>query len=352
MRMKTSLASLLMIAGATASAQAQEKDITFTLSHATFAVGEEVFLYAVPKALGYFKDEGLNVKLVGASGGVQGGQLLESGAAQIGASLAEGVMQMREQGATPVAFFTLKQNNGYWISVPLDSPIKTLADLKGKTVGLPVAGGGTKMILDESMREAGVDPVYTPVVIGYGPAAATAINDKKVDAAVLWDAAYALMENQGMTFRYIELPIQDKIAGFSLMATQKYIASDAKTVEGFCRAATKGLVYTLANKKDAVAKFYKEFPQSVPADVELSKAIEQGVHVLDMYLDRAMKGVPKDAKYGAIDPAKWVMSKQIYTQYGLMKGSSPVETAYTSSFIEGCNKFDLAPVRAAAMAAK
>jgi NitT/TauT family transport system substrate-binding protein len=348
----SALAFALSSAVAVPAPAAESKSISVVLSHATFAVGEDVFVYAVPKALGYFAEEGLDVTLLGAAGGVQGGQVLQSGRAQIGASLAEGILQMREQGATPVAFFTLKQNNGYLVSVPPDSPIKTLADLKGKTIGFPVAGGGTKMIMDESMRLEGVEPTYTPVVIGYGPAAAAAINDKKVDAAVLWDAAYGLMENQGMKFRYIELPIQDKIAGFSLMATEATLKQDPKMVAGYCRAMVKGLVYTLTNKRAAVAAFYKEFPQTVPANTPLETAVDQGVHVLDMWLGRALKGLPADTTFGAIDPAKWAFSGQLYPTYGLLKGTKPVADAYTASFTEPCNAFDRAAVTAQAAAAK
>ncbi len=274
--------------------------------------------------------------------------MLQSGRAQIGASLAEGILQMREQGATPVAFFTLKQNNGYWVSVPPDSPIHTLADLKGKTIGFPVAGGGTKMIVDESLRDAGVDPSYTAVVIGYGPAAATAITAKRVDAAVLWDAAYGAMENQGMQFRYLELPIQDKIAGFSLMATQDYIAQHPEVVGGYCRAATKGLAYTIANKAAAVEAFFTAFPQTVPANVDHATAVAQGVHVLDLWLNRAMKNVPADAPYGAIDPARWQFSGQLYPKYGLLQGNTPVASAYTTAFTAQCNAFDRKAVQAKA----
>src|SRR5262245_6329904 len=96
----------------TASAQTQ-KPVTIVLSHATMAVGEEVFLYAVPKAMGYFKDEGLDVKIQGASGGVQAGQVMASGNAQFVTTLAEGILQMREPGANAVAILSLKDHKGY-----------------------------------------------------------------------------------------------------------------------------------------------------------------------------------------------------------------------------------------------
>ena len=45
----------------------------------------------------------------------------------------------------------------YW-AVKDDSPIKTVADLKGKTVGISVIGGGTHGPFNLMLRKAGLDP--------------------------------------------------------------------------------------------------------------------------------------------------------------------------------------------------
>jgi ABC-type nitrate/sulfonate/bicarbonate transport system substrate-binding protein len=45
----------------------------------------------------------------------------------------------------------------YW-AVKDDSPIKTIADLKGKTVGISVIGGGTQGPLNMLLKQNGVDP--------------------------------------------------------------------------------------------------------------------------------------------------------------------------------------------------
>src|ERR1700735_3814729 len=45
----------------------------------------------------------------------------------------------------------------YW-AVKDDSPIKTIADLKGKTVGINVIGGGTYGPLNMLLKQNGVDP--------------------------------------------------------------------------------------------------------------------------------------------------------------------------------------------------
>ena len=45
----------------------------------------------------------------------------------------------------------------YW-AVKDDCPIKTVADLKGKTVGISVIGGGTHGPFNLMLRKTGLDP--------------------------------------------------------------------------------------------------------------------------------------------------------------------------------------------------
>src|SRR5260370_16169731 len=52
----------------------------------------------------------------------------------------------------------------YW-AVKDDSPIKTIADLKGKTVGISVIGGGTQGPFNMLLKQNGVDPAKAIKVV-------------------------------------------------------------------------------------------------------------------------------------------------------------------------------------------
>jgi len=49
----------------------------------------------------------------------------------------------------------------YW-AVKEDSPIKTVADLKGKTVGISIIGGGTQGPFNLMLKKNGIDPEKAP----------------------------------------------------------------------------------------------------------------------------------------------------------------------------------------------
>jgi NitT/TauT family transport system substrate-binding protein len=82
---------------AATSAGAADKKITLVQMHPVIGVGEEVFLYAVPKRLGFFAAEGLDVDVQGAQNGVVAAQVLQSKGAQVGTTAPEAIMLVRER---------------------------------------------------------------------------------------------------------------------------------------------------------------------------------------------------------------------------------------------------------------
>ena len=117
----------------TAVAAQSLKKMTLVQMHPIMGIGEEVFLYAVPKRLGYFAAEGLDVDIQNSQTGMISAQVLQSNNAQVGTTAAAAVMTVREQGGDLVSFFNLKRNAGTFLVVLKDSPIQKLEDLKGKT---------------------------------------------------------------------------------------------------------------------------------------------------------------------------------------------------------------------------
>ncbi len=323
--------------------------VNLVFSHPNMAPGEEVFMYAVPQAMGYFAEEGIDVQMQAASGGAQAAQVVLSGAGDLSTTMAEGVLQLREQGAELTAIYELKRYNGFSIGIPQGSDIQTLADLQGRTIGFPVAGGGVAMIVDESFRMAGLEPDYTAVVTGSGAPAAAAVSNGQVDAIVLWDAAFGVIENQGLAFDYIDLGVQNELAGMSLVARNDFLAERRDDAVAYCRAMTRGLVFTLANREAAIDIMFDVFPTTLPADSDRAAAIPGQVNILNKWLASALRNLPEGAPTGEIDPSRWAETAERYLAAGLI-GSDETEGAFDTSFFAECNDFDREAVIAQAQA--
>src|SRR6266571_4436690 len=85
----------------------------------------------------------------------------------------------------------------YW-AVKEDSPIKTIADLKGKTIGISVIGGGTQGPFNMLLKKAGLDPAKDIKLVEVGFAVAEdALKQGRVDAVNMNQPFAARAEAKG-----------------------------------------------------------------------------------------------------------------------------------------------------------
>ena len=308
---------------------------------------DSIYEYAVPRKMGYYAQEGLEAHFNQSAGIVASAQTLQSGSADFAITNPEVIMQLREQGSDIIGIMTLKLVNGVIMAVLEDSPIKGLDDLKGKTVGGMSFGGGGGLLLTKVLAKKGMGPNdYSRVVTGVGGAAAAALTSRKVDAMILWDSAFATLENAGIKLRYIRVPEEENMAGQLLATTERFIKQNRKAVEGTCRAIAKGIYFTRLGPATTMPIFMEAFPSTVPPNSDRAKLARDYTHVLEAYLKAGFKDTPLDARVGEFNEDKWKYTQAFYKESGMLKGSQPVRQAYTTEFLDKCNDFDRKAVAA------
>ena len=118
-----------------ARAQVRQK-LTVVVSSATAEAGTATQT-SIPFELGFWADESLDVELKYTRGSAIGAQLVMTGQADVvHAGTSVGLMVPVSKGAQMQAFYNMITQNFQMPAVPADSPIKTLADLKGKKLGV------------------------------------------------------------------------------------------------------------------------------------------------------------------------------------------------------------------------
>jgi len=315
------------------------------------SVTDSVIWYAIPVQLGYYKEEGLDVSYNLSPGLTGSAQAMQTGSVQFAVTNPEVVMQVREQGGSLIAYQTLRRSNGNTVNVLPDSPIKTLADLKGKTLGGVSWGGGGALYLTKVLADMGIGMAdYNRVVTGNGAAAAAALRAKQVDAVVLWDSAYAGLENTGLKMRYIPITDQEKLGSNTFVTTDAYMKANEQIIAKFCRAVAKSYYFARISQEAAVRAFMEANPTFRPASMPVEDARRDYLHVFKAYLDGATAGAPLSAKIGEIEAPTWAFNQNFYKSTGLLKGLQPAEASYTNRFTDGCNGFDRAKIAESAKA--
>ena len=147
-------------AGASAAASAAAK-ATCTAKKVTIAVPvtppNVVHLTPyVADAFGYFRDENLTAELIRFEGGVGSLRASASGAIDLAGTSSEPVIDGIANGADVKIVYSYAPNVD--VSFAVGPKIKTMADLKGKVMGVQEPGGFADVMTRIILKKAGVDP--------------------------------------------------------------------------------------------------------------------------------------------------------------------------------------------------
>lgn len=169
----------------------------------SLAVGGKAGLYYLPLTiadqLGYFKAEGIELVITDFDGGARASQALLGGSADVVAGAYEHTINMHSrnqftrsfvlQGRAPQIAFGVSTRN-----MP---NYKTVADLKGKKIGVSAPGSSTNMVVNLMLARAGLKPDDVSFVgVGSSVDALAALRAGKIDAMSNIDPVMTMLEQR------------------------------------------------------------------------------------------------------------------------------------------------------------
>ena len=238
----------LLAAPAFVRAQALEKP------KLTIAVGGKNLLYYLPltiaEQLGYFKAEGLDATIVDFAGGAQALRALVGGSADVTSGAFEHTVNMQPKGQRLRAFVLQGRAPQIVLGVnPKTMPqFKTVADLKGKKVGVTAPGSSTNVMLNFVLAKAGLKPSDVSVIgVGASQGAVAAMRSGQVDALSNLDPVVTLLLRSGDLKIVSDTRIvaeADRVFGgpmpaACLYAPQAFIDKHPATVQALTNAIVK-----------------------------------------------------------------------------------------------------------------
>ncbi len=191
-------AAALLAAPRFARAQALEKP------KLTLAVGGRNLLYYLPLTIaeqrGYFKAEGLDVSIVDFAGGARALQALVGGSADVVSGAFEHTVNMQAKGQRLRAF--VLQGRAPQIVLGVNprtmAGYKTVADLKGRKIGVTAPGSSTHVMVNFILAKAGLKPGDVSIIgVGAAQGAAAAMRAGQIDALSNLDPVITLLQRSG-----------------------------------------------------------------------------------------------------------------------------------------------------------
>lgn len=210
----------------------------------------QMFPIFVAQEMGYYTEEGLDVTLNYSKGSSDAARQLAAGNVDWGIFSAAATMQAVQRGFPLKAIMQIYYPDTFDIVVPKDSPVQSMADMTGKTVGVSdLAGGEVPMvrasIVDSGLKE-GADVKL--VIAGEGdPTTIRSFEEDRIQAYAGAKRDLLLIPAQGIETRSITPSAIAAFPGDALSVRAETFAENPELLVKFTRATIKGWAWGMAN---------------------------------------------------------------------------------------------------------
>ncbi len=188
-------AGLLFALALPLHAQLEKRDVHI-------AVGGQNSLYYLPITIaerqGYFKDEGLNVKISDFAGGAVALRAVVGGSADVVSGAYEHTISLQSKKQYFQAFVAQGRlpQIAFGVATAKAGSVKSFKDLKGLKVGVSAPGSSTHNLVKQLLAKGGLDPNkdVSIVGVGLGAQAIAALKSGQIDAISNTDPVMTKLE--------------------------------------------------------------------------------------------------------------------------------------------------------------
>lgn len=258
---------------------------------------------------GFYKEEGINVKLVPGGAETPSIQIVAGGSEQFGVSGMSQLIEARAQGIPVVALATTYRKNPLiWFGI--DENIRTPQDLVGKKVGLTV-GSNSDLLFKAMLKKTDVDiNNITIVPVKYN---LSLLLEKKVDVYEGYLTDQPITAELAGYKTYIINPSDYGINfyGDTLFTTEKVIQENPDLVKRVTRATLKGWQFAYDHPEKAV-DYVLMYSDQLDREQEM-RGMKASLELIK----------PDDKPIGTIETDVVGQMQDLLVDYGILK--SPVD---------------------------
>jgi len=327
------LAVPMLLASHDAGAQALEK------KKVTIAVGGKNLLYYLPLTVaeqkGFFKDEGLDVEIVDFAGGARALQAVVGGSADVVSGAFEHNINMQAKGQ-PMRAFVL-QGRAPQIVLAVNTRtmpnFKSVADLKGKKIGVTAPGSSTNVMSNFVLAKSGLKPADVSYVgVGASQGAVAALRSGQIDAISNLDPVMTILARNN---------------DIKIISDTRDVAEAERVFGGPMPAATLYAPVAFIDKNpntvqaltNAIVRANKWIQQAGPSDIV--KTVPESYLLGDraVYIDAFLKAKPALSPDGMIPEQGPATALRALSSVdpAMAKAKVDLKSVYTNDFVKKAN---------------
>ena len=257
----TALGSILL--GTPASVQAMEKVKVATSFVGLWDTSQPNFC----KDRGEFAKADLDVDVTSTRGGSENVQAVLAGGMDIGYSpgINAAIAAYAQGSRIKIVGSEFRGQNDTYFFVPSDSPIKTIDDIKGKSVAFPRPGGATEALLISLKNDNKID--FKAVATGGLDATFTMTMTKQVDVGYAFPPSVLDSVESGkvrVVFSGDDVPSQRKLTGRVNIGSDNFLKNRRSVAVKFFEVLDRCIDWAYANM-DVSTKWYAALNKVSPS---------------------------------------------------------------------------------------
>jgi len=328
------VAVMLVLAAVPALGPAQPKPLkSYTLILDFVPTGEYIPHYTALEK-GWYRDEGLDVKILRGQGSGDTIKRIAAGQGEVGIADMSALIAARANTDVTVKAIALwYRRPPHGVFVRSDSPIKTPRELEGKKLAIS-AGNSHQILWPVFEKLSGLKPNsvtwVTMDAASMPPSLIRGVTDAVPFFVVHEARIRKIAKQQNVDLRLLSAwaDLGFDLSSTSLVAREDTIAKDPDGLKAFLRATLKGADYAFRNTHydEGVGYLLKHHPE-VDADGALGAA---QVATRFVYAEEVTSG---KVAVGQFEPARLEKTRDTYTQYLELKRKVAVDELYTNDLL-------------------
>lgn len=289
--------------------------------------------------------EGLSLDYQIFKGGSEVLKQVANGSVDIGfAQPTEIMIQNAAKGVSlPIKYwYMLEARSANQIAVLRDSDIQTLADIKGKAVGISSPTASNVVQFRAVLEQAGIDPendiVWRPV--GLGPAHIQALINGDIAVSATNNMRHATFELAGADIRIIPTEATQDFFGNGLFSNTSMIdnADSAGKLATVASAVAKATQFCVEQAQECVNIMYKRFPELQSGELDDAGNMTLGLSQVNARNVTAELRPEQNGVYGYFPDLVWNASVDFLVKAENLSTKPDVSAFYTNEIVEQAAK--------------
>jgi NitT/TauT family transport system substrate-binding protein len=329
------------------AAQAQQ---TVRVAWCSRTVSSAVAPFAIATKMGWYAQADIKLQLLPMPGSGDCVKSVATGDVAYGVPSVEPSAIIHTQGVKMRTYYTAYQGNIYGIAVPAESPIKTVADLRGKKIGVIGMGSAGVLVARALAAMHGMDPDKDIRIVVAGESAQTAalVRGKEVDALSQFDTQYALVENAGQKLRMLDTPEIARFPSNGFVALDDTLAKHRAQAVALAKGYAMGTVFAIANPEAAISILWEVYPQTKATGKDEAEARRDDIKTLEARIKNWRLEAGGVKRWGENAEANYDAYEDFLLKWGVIKQKIPVKDLITNDLIDEINRFDPEKIQAQA----